>query len=653
MDIQIRYQNETKTASFPQGTSLMDIILDLDPGLKKKVLLGRVNGEVIDLQTALHEDAAVEALTMEDEEALDAYRHTSSHVMAQAVLRLFPGTKLAIGPSIEDGFYYDFDPEKPFDPESMKQIEDEMKKIIQENFPIERFTMSREEALQFFDEKGEVYKVELIEDLPEDAEISFYRQGEFVDLCAGPHVPSTGYIKAFQLLSLAGAYWRGSEKNKMLQRIYATAFFDKKDLKAYLDRIEEAKKRDHRKLGKELDLFALYDEGPGFPFFFPKGMILRNQLVDFWRIEHRKAGYEEISTPMILNEELWHRSGHWDHYKDNMYFTQIDEGDYAIKPMNCPGGMLAYKRRLWSYRDLPLRTAELGLVHRHELSGALHGLMRVRCFTQDDAHLYMTPEQIPEEITGVIDLIDSMYQVFGFAYRVELSTRPESFMGEIETWNEAEKTLENAFIEKQIAYTINAGDGAFYGPKIDFHVSDAIGRTWQCATIQLDFQMPERFDLEYVGQDGAKHRPVMVHRVVFGALERFIAILTEHFAGAFPSWLAPVQVKILPITDRQRKYGEFLAKELIDAGFRVELDGRNEKIGFKIREAQNERVPYMMIVGDKEQEMGVVALRVRGKGDQGMVSFHDFVQRLSDEVKARSLDLLEMNAQVPEKATNE
>ena len=575
--------------------------------------------------------------TFENEEYKLAYRHTTSHILAQAVKRLFPEVKLAIGPAIEDGFYYDIDSPEPFTPDTLELIEAEMRKIIKERIPLERFELPRHDALKFVEEQGEPYKAELITDLPEDAAISFYKQGDFTDLCAGPHVDSTGRIKpgALKLTSCTGAYWRGDSDKKMLQRIYGTCFLSKDELDEHLRRIEEAKQRDHRKLGRELDLFAIYDEGPGFPFFFPKGMIVRNELIAFWREEHRKAGYVEISTPIILNEELWHRSGHWDHYKDNMYFTKIDEADYAVKPMNCPGGMLAYGRRMWSYRDLPLRVAELGLVHRHELSGALHGLMRVRCFTQDDAHHYMTPEQIPGEIATVIDLVDRIYKVFGFEYRVELSTRPAKFMGEIETWDLAEKILEDALIGKNVDYRINPGDGAFYGPKIDFHIRDAIGRSWQCATLQLDMQMPERFELEYVGADGEKHRPVMIHRTVLGSLERFIAILTEHYTGAFPLWLAPVQVVVMPITDRTRDYAQSVADKLASAGYRTETDLRNEKIGYKIREAQMQKVPYMLVLGDKEAEAGLVTVRKRGEGDLGAMELGGFIGKISEEVKAR------------------
>ena len=575
--------------------------------------------------------------TFDNEEYKDAYRHTTSHILAQAVKRLYPDVKLAIGPSIADGFYYDFDSPEPFTPDTLEQLEGEMRKICKEKLPLERFELAREDAIKLMDGKGEPYKVELIRDLPDDAVISFYKQGEFTDLCAGPHVDSTGRIKAnaLKLTSCTGAYCHGDANNKMLQRVYGTCFLSKDELDAHLKRLEEAKLRDHRKLGRELDLFALYDEGPGFPFFFPKGMILRNELQSFWRQEHKKAGYEEISTPLILSEELWHRSGHWDHYKDNMYFTQIDEGDYAIKPMNCPGGMLSYKRRMWSYRDLPVRMAEMGVVHRHELSGALHGLMRVRCFTQDDAHLYMTPDQVPDEIIGIIELVDRIYKVFGFEYRVELSTRPEDFMGEVETWNKAETILEDALIEKNITYRINPGDGAFYGPKIDFHITDCLGRSWQCATLQLDFQMPERFELEYIGADGEKHRPVMIHRTVFGSLERFIGILTEHFAGAFPVRLAPVQAIVMPITDRSRDYAQNVADKLEADGFRVETDFRSEKIGYKIREAQLQKIPYMLVLGDKEAENGSVTVRKRAEGDIGSMGLDEVAAMMSREIGNR------------------
>lgn len=575
--------------------------------------------------------------SFENEQYKDAYRHTSSHILAQAVKRLYPKAKLAIGPAIEDGFYYDFDIDENFTPEMIEAIEAEMRKIIKEKLPIERFELSKEDAIKFAREQNEPYKVELISDLPEGEIISFYKQGEFVDLCAGPHVDSTGRIKAnaIKLTANNSAYWRGDSKGKALQRIYGTSFMSKDELDSHLALIEEAKKRDHRKLGKELDLFALYDEGPGFPFFFPKGMTLKNLLINFWRDEHTKAGYEEISTPMILNENLWHKSGHYEHYKDTMYFTQIDETGYAIKPMNCPGGMLAYKRKMWSYRELPVRMAELGVVHRNELSGALHGLMRVRYFTQDDAHLYMTPQHIPAEIESCIELADKIYSVFGFKYRVELSTRPEKFMGEIETWNTAEKILEDILIKKKIEYIINPGDGAFYGPKIDFHLLDALGRSWQCATLQLDFQMPERFELEYVGSDGERHRPVMIHRTMLGSIERFIAILIEHYAGAFPLWLSPVQVITLPITERTREYANSISNSLVDAGFRVETDNRNEKVGLKIREAQLQKIPYMLVVGDKEAESGLITVRTRSDGDIGTMTLDEFVSRLTKEVSTK------------------
>ncbi|MCL2248360.1 MAG: threonine--tRNA ligase [Oscillospiraceae bacterium] len=575
--------------------------------------------------------------TFENEEYKHAYRHSAAHILAQAVKRLYPDTKLAIGPAIENGFYYDLDTNETITPEVVEKIEAEMKKIIKEKLPIERFELSRGEALEFVSKQGETYKEELIKDLPEGEIISFYKQGEFTDLCAGPHVDTTARIKAnaIKLTSCTGAYWRGDAKNKMLQRVYGTCFMSKTELDEHLERIEEAKLRDHRKLGRELDLFATFEEGPGFPFFFPKGMIVRNELVNFWREEHKKAGYQEISTPIILNEELWHRSGHWEHYKDNMYFTHIDDVGFAIKPMNCPGGMLAYKRKMWSYRDFPARIAELGLVHRNEPSGALHGLMRVRNFTQDDAHIYMTPEHIPAEIAAVIDLADRIYKVFGFSYRVELSTRPENYMGELETWNMAEKALEDVLLEKQVDYKINPGDGAFYGPKIDFHLLDCLERSWQCATLQLDFQMPERFDLEYVGPDGEKHRPVTIHRTILGSLERFIGVLTEHYAGAFPLWLAPVQVIVMPITDRTKDYAQTVADNLEEMGLRVATDYRSEKIGFKIREAQMQKIPYMLVLGDKEAESGELTVRKRTEGDIGTMSPEKFTETLKQEIANR------------------
>lgn len=564
-----------------------------------------------------------------------AYRHTTSHILAQAVKRLYPETKLAIGPAIDDGFYYDMDSETVFTPEVLEKVEAEMRKICKEKLPLERFELPRAEALEFV--KDEPYKVELILDLPEDAIISFYKQGEFTDLCAGPHMDSTGRIKgnALKLTSATGAYWRGDSSRKMLQRIYGTCFQKKEELDAYLERIEEAKKRDHRKLGRELDLFMITEEGPGFPFFLPNGMVLRNELESFWRALHRKHGYQEIKTPIILNEELWHRSGHWDHYQNNMYFTKIDEGDYAIKPMNCPGSMLTYKRRPWSYKDLPMRVAEMGLVHRHELSGALHGLMRVRCFTQDDAHIFMTKEQMHEEISGVIAKIDSVYKMFGFNYHIELSTCPEDFIGSDEVRRDSENVLREVLEAGGREYVLNPGDGAFYGPKIDFHLEDALGRTWQCGTIQLDFQMPERFELEYTGADGEKHRPIMIHTVALGSIERFIGILTEHFAGAFPLWLAPVQAIVMPITDRSKEYAEGVYKQLFDMGIRVETDYRSEKIGYKIREAQLKKIPYMLVLGDKEAEAGLVAVRTRLGGDEGTMTLEDFIAKIREEIDAK------------------
>ena len=621
---------------FENGVTLMQVAEGISQGLARVAVAASVNGQTKDIMSKLDEDAQVSILTFDDEDGKKAYRHTTSHILAQAVKRLFPDAKLAIGPAIDTGFYYDFDSDRPFTLEDLAVIEKEMEKIIKEDLKLEKFSLPREEAIKFMEDKGESYKVELIEDLPEGEELSFYKQGEFTDLCAGPHVPSTGKIKAVKLLSVAGAYWRGSEKNKMLQRIYGTAFAKKADLDAYLNMLEEAKKRDHRKLGKELDLFMLADEGPGFPFFLPKGMVLRNILEDFWRNEHKNRGYQEIKTPIILNEELWHRSGHWDHYKENMYFTKIDEQDFAVKPMNCPGGMLAYKRKMHSYRDLPQRMAELGLVHRHELSGALHGLFRVRCFTQDDAHIYMLPEQIKQEIIEVIDLVDSFYKIFGFKYKVELSTRPENSMGDDEQWDIATNALKEALESKGMAFKINEGDGAFYGPKIDFHLEDSIGRTWQCGTIQLDFQMPEKFDLTYVGSDGEKHRPVMIHRVVFGSIERFIGVLIEHYAGAFPAWLAPVQVKILPVVEKHISYADEIAKLLEENGIRVEIDHRNEKIGYKVREAQMEKVPYMLVVGDKEMENKDVAVRSRKDGDQGSIPANDFIEKIKKEITEKA-----------------
>ena len=609
----------------------------LSQALKKDALAMKVDGQVVGLTTPITQDCQVEFLTFADEEGRRVYRHSASHLLAQAVKRVLPNVKLAIGPAIENGFYYDFDADEPFTPELFKRLEKEMDKIVKANYPIERFELPREEAIAFCKEKGEPYKVELIEDLPEDSVISFYKQGDFTDLCAGPHLPSTGRIKAVALQQLAGAYWRGSEKNKMLQRIYGTAFDTKENLKAYLDMLEEAKKRDHRKLGKELGLYLLMEEGPGFPFFLPKGMVLRNTLLDYWRQVHKRYGYVEISTPIILSRELWERSGHWDHYKDNMYFTKIDDQDFAVKPMNCPGGMLVYKSEPHSYRDLPLRCGELGLVHRHELSGALHGLFRVRCFTQDDAHIFMTPEQMKDEIKGVVRLFDEVYSLFGLEYAIELSTMPEDHIGTEEEWEINQNILKEAILEMGKSFTINEGDGAFYGPKLDFHLKDCLGRTWQCGTIQLDSQLPERFQLEYTGADGEKHRPVMIHRVVFGSIERFIGIITEQFAGAFPTWLAPVQVKLLSITDRASARVQELAAQLDALGYRVETDLRNEKIGYKIREAQLQKIPYMLVLGDKEVESGTMAVRSRKEGDLGVMTVDAFVEKLRAEVESKAL----------------
>ena len=578
--------------------------------------------------------------TFENETYRKTYWHTCSHVLAQAMKRLHPEVKLAIGPAIENGFYYDFDTPEPFSETQLAELEAEMRKICKEKLKLERFELPRAEAIQFMEEKGEPYKVELIHDLPEDATISFYKQGEFTDLCAGPHLDSTGRIKgnAIKLTACNAAYWRGDSNRQTLQRIYGIAFPKKDELDEYLARIEEAKKRDHRKLGKELGLFMMTEEGPGFPFFLPKGMTLKNTLLEYWRECHKRYGYVEISTPIILNQDLWHRSGHWDHYKDNMYTTVIDGEDYAVKPMNCPGGMLVYKNEPHSYRDLPLRMAELGLVHRHEMSGALHGLFRVRCFTQDDAHIFMTPDQMKEEIKGVVRIFDEIYSTFGLTYQIELSTMPEDHMGEEKVWQFAEETLQAAIQEMGKDFILNPGDGAFYGPKLDFHLADSLGRTWQCGTIQLDFQMPERFELEYVGEDGEKHRPVMIHRALLGSIERFIGVITEHFAGAFPTWLSPVQVKVLPITDRAAAYADQVAAQLDQAGYRVEVDHRNEKIGKKIREAQLEKIPYMLVVGDKEAESGQVAVRARSKGDLGAMDFAAFLAHLKQVVDEKQMD---------------
>ena len=628
---------------YAQPMSVIDIANDISEGLGRAACAGELNGEVVDLRTVVDTDCELNILTFDSEGGAGAFRHTASHIMAQAIKRLYPDVKLAIGPSIADGFYYDVDSETPLTNDDLEKIEAEMKKIVKENIKITRFTKSRNDAIEFFKEKNEIYKVQLIEDLPEDAEISFYEQGDFVDLCAGPHLMTTKPVKAFKLTSLAGAYWRGSEKNKMLTRIYGTAFTKKADLEEHLARIEEAKKRDHRKLGKELGLFMMREEGPGFPFFLPKGMVLKNTLLDYWRDLHRKNGYVEVSTPIILSRHLWENSGHWDHYKDNMYTTVIDDEDYAVKPMNCPGGMLVYKSEPHSYKDLPLRVGELGLVHRHEKSGQLHGLMRVRCFTQDDAHIFMTPEQIRGEIKGVAKLIDEVYSLFGFKYHVELSTRPEDSMGSDADWEMATECLKGALDDLGLDYVINEGDGAFYGPKIDFHLEDSIGRTWQCGTIQLDMQMPQRFDLEYIGADGEKHRPVMIHRVAFGSIERFIGILIEHFAGAFPTWLAPVQVKVLPISDKYMDYAQKVLDTLNEAGIRSEIDTRAEKIGYKIREARLQKIPYMLVVGAKEEEENLVSVRSRFKGDEGQKDLQAFIGEILEEIRTKVIREVEDN----------
>ena len=621
---------------YAQPMAVIDIAKDISEGLARMACVAEIDGEVKDLRTIVDKDCTLNIFTAKDPEGLAALRHTASHVMAQAIKRIWPETKLAIGPSIADGFYYDIDRNEPVTSDDLAKIEAEMKKIIKEALPLERFELPRAEAIALMKEKNEPYKVELIEDLPEDSIISFYKQGEFTDLCAGPHLMNTKEVgKAFKLMNIAGAYWRGSEKNKMLTRIYATAFAKKEDLDAYVTMMEEAKKRDHRKLGKELGLFMMSDAGPGFPFFLPKGMILKNTLLDYWREIHKKAGYVEISTPIILNRSLWETSGHWDHYKNNMYTTVIDGEDYAIKPMNCPGGVLVYASEPRSYRDLPLRMGELGIVHRHEKSGQLHGLMRVRCFTQDDAHIFMTPEQIRDEIKNVAGLINQVYSLFGFKYHVELSTRPEDSMGSDEDWELATNSLQGALDDLGLDYVINEGDGAFYGPKIDFHLVDAIGRTWQCGTIQLDFQLPQRFELEYIGADGEKHRPIMIHRVCFGSIERFIGILIEHFAGAFPTWLSPVQVKVLPISEKYEEYAKSVKAALDAADIRAEIDLRSEKIGYKIREAQGQKIPYMLVVGQKEQADGTVSVRSRFKGDEGAEDLNVFIANIKAEIAGR------------------
>ena len=617
------------------GSNGYSLATSISRKLAKEAVAAKVNGKLVDLSHELKESDQVEIITVDSEEGIEIIRHSTAHVMAQAVKRIYGNVKLAIGPTVKNGFYYDFDLDTPLTHGDIEKIEEEMNKIINEDLKFKRKDVSREEALKLMSEKGEDYKVQLINDLDESEIISLYEQGDFTDLCRGPHIPSTKFIKAFKLTSVAGAYWRGSEKNKMLQRIYGVAFATKKELDKYLNMIEEAKKRDHRKLGRELRLFEIMDEGPGFPFFLPKGVVLKNILIDYWRKLHNKAGYVEIETPIMLNKELWIRSGHWDHYKENMYTSMIDDKEFALKPMNCPGGMLVYKSEGHSYRDLPLRVGELGRVHRHELSGALHGLMRVRAFTQDDAHIFMLPEQIKSEILGVIKLIDEVYGTLGFKYNVELSTRPEDSMGSDEEWNMAESSLKEALDEGGLDYKINEGDGAFYGPKIDFHIEDSLGRSWQCGTIQLDFQLPQRFELEYIGSDGEKHRPIVIHRVIFGSIERFIGILIEHFAGKFPVWLAPVQVKVLPISDNFIEYGSKVLATLREAGIRCEIDNRSEKIGYKIREARNERVPYMIIVGEKEKNHGNISLRSREGGDEGSTSLEEFIARVQKEEKEK------------------
>ena len=623
---------------FAAGTSYQEIAKSLNQKLGKQALLAVVDGVNKDLSDTVEKDAAVEFVTPDTKEGLHAIRHTASHVMAQAIQHLFPGVKFAIGPAIDTGFYYDIDSEHVFTPEDLTAIEKEMAKIVKQNLPLVRSEVPRKDALTRFAAENEIYKVELINDLPEDAVISLYTQGDFTDLCAGPHCPSTGRVKAFKLMSLAGAYWRGNEKNKMLQRIYGTAFPSKEELDEYLHMLEEAEKRDHRKLGKELDIFSMHDEGPGFPFFHPNGMRIRNAILEYWHQVHRKYHYEQVMTPMIMNRDLWIRSGHWDHYRENMYFTKIDDMDYAIKPMNCPGGMMVYNTRPHSYKELPLRYAELGLVHRHELSGALHGLFRVRCFTQDDAHIFMTPEQIQPEITNVIKLFNEVYSTFGLKYHAELSTRPENSMGDDASWELATEGLRKALEANHLDYIINEGDGAFYGPKIDFHLQDSIGRTWQCGTIQLDMQLPEKFNCEYTGEDGQKHRPVMIHRVVYGSIERFIGILIEHFAGSFPVWMAPNQVRVMPITDKQQAYAKEVNDKLFELGYRTQLDDRNEKIGKKIREAQVQKVPFMLIVGEKEAESGTVAVRQRHGGDLGAMTLDDFIARMQKDIDEKVND---------------
>jgi threonyl-tRNA synthetase len=625
---------------YEKGISIIEVAEDISSGLARATLAGELNGELVDIRKPIEEDSELNLLRFEDDGGKHAFWHTSTHVMAQAIKRIFPEAKLAIGPAIENGFYYDIDIDRSLVPEDLEKIEKEMKKIVKEKIEVERFELPRDEAILFSIKEKEDYKEELIKALPDDAIISFYRQNEFTDLCAGPHIKNTSAIKAFKLLSIAGAYWRGDENNKMLQRIYGISFPKKALLDEYLEKLEEAKKRDHRKLGKELDLYSMHEEGPGFPFFHPKGMIIRNELENFWREEHNKEGYSEIRTPIILNEELWKRSGHWEHYRENMYFTAVDGHDFAIKPMNCPGGILVYKSKMYSYRDLPVRMAELGLVHRHELSGALHGLMRVRSFTQDDAHLYMTREQMKKEIGKIINLDDRMYKAFGFDYHVELSTKPEKAIGDDDIWELATETLRETLEDNEVNYIINEGDGAFYGPKIDFHLKDTIGRTWQCGTIQLDFQMPERFDLNYVGSDGEKHRPVMVHRTVLGSIERFIGILIEHYAGKFPVWLSPVQVSIVPVAQAHNDYAYKIREMLNSEDIRVEVDARNEKLGYRIREAQLQKTPYMLVIGDKEIENNNITIRTRDEGDIGSMETDAFIEMINEKIKTKSQTLV-------------
>lgn len=636
MSIKVKL-NDGSIKEVKDNSSVLDLANSISRNLGKNAIVGEVNKTLVDLSYKLKDNDEVNILTTDNEKAVEVLRHSISHIMAQAVKRLYKDAKLAIGPSIENGFYYDFDIENPLTSEDLEKIEKEMNNIIKEDLKFERIDVSREEALKLMKEKNETYKVELINDLPEGEKISLYKQGDYVDLCRGPHIPSTKYVKAFKLTSVAGAYWRGNEKNKMLQRVYGVAFANKTLLETYLHNLEEAKKRDHRKLGKELKLFTFAEEGPGFPFFLPKGVILKNTLIDFWRKLHYEAGYVEVETPIMLNKKLWETSGHWYHYKENMYTSMIDGEEFALKPMNCPGGMLVYKSEAHSYRDFPMRVGELGRVHRHELSGALHGLMRVRAFTQDDAHIFMLPDQIKSEIKGVVELIDKVYSKFGFKYHVELSTRPEDSMGSDEEWNLAEDSLKGALEELNLDFIVNEGDGAFYGPKIDFHLEDSIGRTWQCGTIQLDFQLPQRFELEYVGNDGEKHRPIVIHRVIFGSIERFIGILIEHFAGKFPTWLAPIQVKVLPISDKFNGYSDKIKNELEKNGIRVEMDYRNEKIGYKIREARNERVPYIVVIGEKEENEKKISLRSRKNGDEGSLELKELINRINDEVINKSL----------------